>query len=170
MGVFGMLFLAVLAIIGNSGSTAINNITTQFNRLACPMPSQTGLWNASGVIQYSGATYNYPSVSNQTLTLTCTEVHTLDSFDYAYGSPTLSFAGFGFYIGDWISELLANKLSALGTLLYFFVTPANFDILGFTIADLTGIALMTVISLYAICYIFIGAMAYKIISPFSGVG
>lgn len=165
-----MLFLAVLAIVGNSGQTAISNITTQFDRLACPMPSQTGLWNNTGILMYEGATYNYPDVGNQTLTLTCTEVHTLDGFDYAYGSPTIPFAGFPFFLGDWLSELFANKLSAIGTLIYFFITPANFDIFGYTISDLSGIPLMFVIVIYAISYIGIGAMAYKIISPFSGVG
>ncbi len=97
-------------------------------------------------------------------------MHTLDSFDYAYGSPTIPFAGFPFFLGDWLSELFANKLSAIGTLIYFFITPANFDMFGYTISDLSGIPLMFVIVIYAISYIGIGAMAYKIISPFSGVG
>lgn len=165
-----MFVLAIISIIGNSAPTSLANIQDQFDRLSCPMPSQTGLWNSSGVIQYSGATYNYPSVSNQTLTLTCTEVHTLDGFDYAYGSPTIPFAGFPFFLGDWISELFANKVVAVFTLIVYVLSPANFNFLGYTIDDITGIALMFVISLYVFSYIAIGVMLYKIISPFAGVG
>lgn len=157
-----------MAIVGNSAPTSIALIQEQFDKFGCPMPSITGLWNASGVIQYSGATYNYPSVSNQTLTLTCTPVHTLDSFDYAYGSPTVAFAGTIFFISDWLSEVIVNKLGAFFTILFYILTPANFNVLGFTIADISGIALMLVIGIYALCYIAIGALLYKIISPFAG--
>jgi hypothetical protein len=134
------------------------------------MPEYTGLWNSSGILQRTGQTYNYPSVSNQTITLTCTSVHTANGFDYCYGCPTVSLAGVMFFIGDWISELVGNKLASLFTLLYFFITPANFNIQGFTISDLSGVALMLVIGAYGISYLLIGVLAYKIISPFTGVG
>lgn len=170
MGIFGMMFLAVLAIVSNSGATSISNISQQFDRLSCPMPSSSGLWNSTGTLMYTNGTYNYEAVNINVNTLTCSEVHTLDGFDYFYGSPTLPFAGFGFFIGDWISELIANKLSALFTIIFYILTPANFNILGYTIDDITGFGLMFVITLYAFCYISIGAMIYKIVSPFSGVG
>lgn len=170
MAVFSIILLAIISVVSNSGATATNNINDQFDRLSCPMPAISGLWNNTGTIELSGATYNYPSVSNQTLTLTCTEVHTLDGFDYAYGSPTVAFAGSMFFIGDWISELIVNKLGAFFTILFYILTPANFEVLGFTIADLSGFALMAVIGLYAIAYIFIGVFIYKTISPFAGVG
>lgn len=166
-----------MAIVSNSAPSSIAAIQTQFERFGCPMPSITGLWsqpesNGQGVnatnLQYSGATYNYPNVGNQTLTLTCTEVHTLDSFDYAYGSPTVAFAGTIFFISDWLSELIVNKLAAFFTILFYILTPANLNFLGFTIADLTGVALMAIIGLYILCYIAIGALLYKIISPFAG--
>ena len=168
MGIFAIIFLAVLAVISNTSATSIGNITTQFNRITCPLPSQTGLWNASGVIQFSGGTYNYPNVGNMTLTLTCTNIHTLDTIDYFYGSPTLAGAGAIFYVGDYVSEILANKVTAFFTIVFFILTPANFNILGFTIADLSGIPLMFLIALYAVLYVCIGAMLYKTLSPFSG--
>lgn len=168
LGLFGMLFLAMLAIISNTSSTSIGNIQSQLNRINCPSPEASGLWNNTGTITRTGQTYNYPSVSNQTLTLTCTNVHTANGFDYCYGCPTVSFAGMMFYMGDWVSEIVGNKGSAIGTLLFFFLTPANFNILGYTINDLIGVPLMVVIVAYAISYIFIGAMLYKILSPWSG--
>lgn len=169
LGLFGMLFLAMLAIISNTSSTSIGNIQSQLDRIGCPAPETSGLWNSSGTIQHSGYTYNYPNVGNKTLTLTCTNVHTLDDHDYCYGCGSLvSFAGGIFYVGDWISEVVGNKGSAVSTLLIFFLTPANFNILGYTINDLIGVPLMVVIVAYAISYIFIGAMLYKILSPWSG--
>lgn len=167
LGLFGMMFLALLSIIGNSGAQSAANITTQFNKISCPLPEASGLWNNTGTLTRTGQTYNYPNVSTQTLTLTCTAVHTADGFDYCYGCPTVSFAGMMFYVGDWLSELVGNKGSAILTLVYFFVTPANFDVMGYTISDLSGVALMSVILLYAISYIFIGAMGYKLLSPWS---
>lgn len=167
MGIFGLFVIAILAILGNSSATGVSNIEQQFARLSCPMPSQTGLWNQSGVIQYSGATYNYPNVSNQTLTLTCTEVHTTDGIDYLNGSPAVA-VGVFYYIGDYISEFFGNKVVALFTLISFILTPANFNFLGFTTDDLTGVPAMLVTSLYIYCYIAIGALLYKIITPFAG--
>lgn len=167
LGLFGMLFLAIVSIVGNSGAQSAANITNQFNKITCPLPEISGLWNNTGTITRTGQTYNYPSVSNQTLTLTCTSVHTADGFDYCYGCPTVAFAGSMFYAGDWFSEMVGNKGSAILTLIYFFLTPANFNVLGYTISNLTGIALMSVILIYAIAYIFIGAMGYKLLSPWS---
>lgn len=173
MGLFGLLFLIFLAVISNASPTAIANIQIQFNKIGCPLPSITGLWNNTGVITFNpqsgNPTYNYPDKDNQTLTLTCTLVHTINGFDYLCGAPFSTFCGELIYIADYTSELLANKGSAIVTIIFFILTPANFNILGFTLADLTGIALMTVIGIYAICYIFIGAMIYKLVNPFGGL-
>ena len=159
-----------MAIVGNSSATAIATINEQFDRLTCPMPAISGLWNNTGTIMYSGGTYNYANVSSPVLTLTCTEVHTIDGYDYFYGAPTIPFAGFPFFLGDWISEIFANKLSAFFTILTYILTPANFSAFGYTIADISGQALMLIIGVYAMCYIAIGALIYKIISPFAGAG
>jgi hypothetical protein len=169
IGIFGIMFLAVIAIISNTGATSISNIQHQFDRIACPLPSQSGLWNSSGTIVLTGATYNYPNVGNQTITLTCTGIHTTNGVDYLYGAPGVALGVF-FYIGDYVSEILANKVSAFFTIVYYILTPANFNVLGYTISDLAGIALMFVIAIYAICYIAVGAWLYKVLSPFAGAG
>lgn len=162
------MFIVILGIVSNTGATATDNIQQQFDRLSCPMPSQTGLWNSSGVIQYSGATYNYEDVSTPVLTLTCTPIHTTDGVDYLFGSPAVALGVF-FYIGDYISELFGNKLVAVFTLIAYILTPANFDILGYTLADITGVALIFIVSLYSFAYIAIGIFLYKTISPFAGL-
>lgn len=168
IGIFGVIFLSMIAIVSNYAPTNQSNIQSLFDRINCPLPSITGLWNNTGTIEYSGGTYNYPDVGTQVITLTCTQVHTLNGFDYAYGSPTIPFAGFPFFVGDFVSEILANKLTAFFELLGFLLTPASLNVLGYTIADLSGFPLMAVITMYIMCYIAIGAMLYKIISPFAG--
>lgn len=168
MGIFGLLFLIFLAVISNSSPTAISNIQTQFNKISCPLPPASGLWNNSGTFTFDNFAYNKRSVSNNTLTLTCSQVRTMHGVDYNYGQPTIAIGVF-FYASDYLSELLFNKGGAVATIIGFILTPANFTILGFTINDLTGLALMAVIGIYAVCYIFIGAMIYKMLSPFAGV-
>lgn len=161
----------MIAIISNYAPDNQATIQNLFDRINCPLPAITGTWNSSGTIMYDGGRYNYNGnlgPSGTVLTLTCTQIHTLDGFDYFYGSPTLPFAGFPFWIGDFISEIIANKLGAFFELMGFLLTPASLNVLGYSIADLSGFALMGVIALYIMCYIAIGALLYKIISPFAG--
>lgn len=162
------MFIVILGIVSNTGATATDNIQFQFDRLSCPMPVQTGLWNSSGIIMLTGGTYNYENVGSPVNTLTCTEVHTLDGVDYYYGQPAVAIGVF-YYIGDYISELFGNKVVAIFTLISYILTPANFDILGYTLADVTGIALLFIIGLYSFAYIAIGIFLYKTISPFAGL-
>lgn len=172
IGIFGIIFLAVIAIVSNYAPTNQATIQTLFDRINCPLPAITGTWNSSGTIMYDGGRYNYNGnlgPSNTDLTLTCTVVHTIDGFDYFYGSPTLPFAGFPFWLADFLSEF-GNKIVAFFELVAFVLSPASLNVLGFTIADLEGFPLMFVIGIYVMCYIAIGAMLYKILSPFAGAG
>lgn len=171
-----IIFLAIISIVSNSSATATANIDEQFDRLSCPMPAISGLWNNTGTITLTNATYNWENAGGGSgaqppATLTCTEVHTPQGIDYFYGASFVSPAviGWAYFLGDWISELVFNKVSAFLTILFYILTPANFNVLGFTIADLSGFALMAIIGLYAISYIIIGVFIYKTISPFTGL-
>jgi len=165
---FSVIFIVILGFISNQNPTALSNIQTQFNKLTCPMPSSAGLYNASGVITQGNGTYNYPNVNNETLTFTCTNVHTLNGVDYFNGEPVAP-VGVVYYIDDLLAELV-DKALAFFTLLSFYLAPINFTILGFTINDMSTMAQMAIIGVYGFCYIFIGIGIYKIVSPFSGAG
>lgn len=177
--IFGLLIIMVMAIVSNTGQTATANIQQLMDRLGCPMPEGNGLWNSSGTITHTNATYNWPNagggagaqpIGNLTNggTLTCTEVHTLDGVDYYFGQPAVAIGVF-FYVNDYISELFGNKVTAVFTMIAYVLAPINFDVFGFTIADLSGVALMLVIGLYVFSYIPIGILIYKAISPFTGL-
>ena len=159
----------IMAVVSNSGQTATANIQHQFNRLGCPMPEGSGLWNNSGVITRSNFTYNYEAVNQNVLTLTCTDVHTMDGIDYCFGCPSPPAVGILVFINDYLSELFGNKGGAIGTIIAYVLTPINFDVMGFTIADLSGLSLMFVIGLYIFAYLPIGIFIYKAIIPFAGV-
>lgn len=144
---FGMINVIFQEPIGVS-------LTGFRENLACPMPSITGLWNSSGTIVYLNATYNYPDVSNQTLTLTCSQVHTLNGFNYAYGSPTIPIAGVPFFLGDFISVAFEKLGSTLVLAFSWLVFPAFIDGLTFMI--------WINIPLFA----FLGFGIYRAVNPF----
>lgn len=166
LGSFSVVFIIIMGFVSNQNPTALAGIQDQLDRFSCPMPVQTGLWNNTGTLVYSNGTYNYANVDSQVLTLTCTEVHTLDGVNYYYGQPAVAIGVF-FYVGDYVSAIL-DKLLAVFTILGFYLAPINFEILGYTIEDLALLAQMAIISIYGFCYIMIGIMIYKIVSPFSG--
>lgn len=100
--VFPLVFLAISTLIF-SGNIDDSGIPAEMEKIGCPMPSSSGLWNSSGTIMYSNGTYNYEAVGVPVNTLTCSNVHTLDGYDYFYGAPTVPFAGFPLFLGDWLS-------------------------------------------------------------------
>ena len=167
--IFGFILIMIFAIVSNSGQTGTANIQSLMDRLGCPMPSSTGLWNSSNTLILNNFTYNYPHVNNQTLTFTCTDVHTADGIDYNYGQPLVAI-GVLYYANDYLSELFFNKASAVFTMIGYVLAPINFDVWGYTLDDLSGIAVMIVIALYIFAYIPIGILVYKAISPFTGMG
>jgi len=158
-------------MLSNTSPKAVNAIQQQFNRMTCPMPSISGLWNdtssnPSGTITYSRATYNYAGLNNNTLTLTCTKVHTANGQDYYYGCPTC--VGMFVFLGDFISEL-GDKVGAFFTLVAYILAPINLTVLGQTINNMNTIALGFVVTVYAFCYLSIGVFIYKAVSPFGGI-
>lgn len=186
IGLFAIIFLGILGIVANTGQTAVANITVALFKMNCPLPIFEGV--ASNVtLSSSTITYNVihgrdingnPTTDPQDMVGTyfdCQEnmnLPNLSTIIKEYGSvqafTAFPYGWFG-YVADLLTVLF-DKIQNTFVLLYFFLTPANFDIFGFTIADLSGIALMFVIMIYAICYLFIGILAWKMISPFAGLG
>lgn len=163
---FGIMLILIFGFITSQSPENVDFIQVQFNRLTCPMPASTGLWNSSGTLIFDNGTYNYPDVGTQTLTLTCTDVHTLDGVDYYFGQPTVAIGVF-FYITDLFSEMF-NKLAAFFTILGVYLSPINFTILDTQLGDLPTFAQAFIILLYLFAYTGIGIGIYKIISPFGG--
>lgn len=133
--------IILIVVFGFIFQSSVIEIAEKQERLGCPYPAISGLWNdtsvvPSGVFNYTGARFNYNGnfgPSNTTLTLTCTNIHTADGIDYYYGASFASPAvvGWAYFVGDWLSELFANKVPALVELVYLFITaPAQISGLG----------------------------------------
>lgn len=148
----------------------------------CPLP----IYDATATLGnpvYIGFTLNYTLTygtggNNATGTYFQCYVDPLSNPEYQvnlqnknYGETLFGFIPYGWlgYLADTLT-VLGQRITALFTLISFFISPTNFNILGYTIADISGIALMFVIAIYALCYISVGAWLYKTFSPFSGVG
>lgn len=127
-----ILPLIVMVVFAFVFQDTLAGISSAQARITCPWPSQSGLWNSSGTLMYANATYNYPNVNNQTLTLTCTEVHTPDDVDYYYGTGFDLF-GFGvgipmgafFYVGDLFSSFFDRVAAFFEMIVLFFVLPSE---------------------------------------------
>lgn len=144
--VLPIIFIVVMGFIFQQNTQQIQNLQ---DRLACPAPEASGLWNSSGTIMRTNGTYNYEAVGVQVLTLTCTEVHTLNGFDYFYGVPTVPFAGFPFFVGDWVSEQFGNKGGALIELIVLFVTAP---------AQISGLAWYVYVDIVLFAFIIFGGV------------
>lgn len=180
------MFLAVLGIVSNSSAESIDVIQGQMFIMNCPLPIYNGVATLDPIAPFNGFALNYTVTSNPDITTDFNGTKFECTYDplsapphlgantviYNYGATTF----FGTIPYGWLgylSDTLGNifgRLQAMFTLISFFVAPTNFNILGYSLTDLGGFALMFVIAIYAFCYIAIGAFLYKTLSPFSGVG
>ena len=167
--------LMVLAIVSNTSEDSINNIEDQMFLANCPLPIFDQVATANDIV---GFAVNYTvTFGNGTDTdgsfFECTAEDGLFGVSVTvkeYGATLFSAIPIGWlgYLADSITVLF-ERLYAVFTLITYFVTPANFNILGYGLADVDGIALMLIIGIYALCYIAVGVWIYKTVSPFSGV-
>lgn len=178
MALFGIFTLIVMGIVSNTSQTAITAVENQIFLINCPMP----LNGAIGTLdQIDGLTVNY------------TIVHDNDTSDYhitvficyidsitgnlsanteIYTSGTDWFSsttGTLFYLSAGITSLLGKVVSFL-TIFSFILTPANFEVLGYTLDDLSGISVMVVVGLYITAYVFIVVWLWVTFNPFKGSG
>lgn len=180
LAIFFILLLASIGFISNISPASQKNIQDQMYMQNCPMPIFQGVAGNVTFTSYFAFNYTqtYPTGSNnQTGTYFKCRLDFLSS-----NHPSLSIipkeyghTSFGFIPDGWLSfagdslSVLFLRLQAFFTLIAYYITPINFSILGYTISDLSTLAITFVISIYALSYITIGAWLYKILSPFSGV-
>jgi hypothetical protein len=181
-----MIVIAILGFMSNQNPTSQQHISAIFNRITCPLPIANGVDNdltAPGI----NMTYNVdidgnpagvngtgnPIVGTQYI---CTDDPIngnlqISSAIKEYGANCFSAFPCGFfgYLNDWFSGMF-DKLAAFFTLILQYLSPINFNILGFQLSDLNTTAQVAVLSFYAIEYIIIGISIYKIVSPYTHVG
>ena len=186
LGIFGIMFLVLLGIVSNTSEDSTTRIQRQMFLINCPEPSYDGQYNASNITIDGFTTLlgtndaNNPYLNNVTFgnlgtvfrchiaPLTPGLAAQINTSNKDYQATTLGFpSGWFSFAGDFIGALF-QRINQFFTLIGYFVLPTGFDIMGYGIGELSGYAIMFVVGIYALCYIFIGAMLYKIISPFAG--
>lgn len=143
----------------------------------CPMPIYSGTAGNVTFVSYFSFNYTvFTQAGNKTGTffqclLFFNQVNhpSLSLIQKEYGKTEFNVIPVGqlLYTGD-VFYIAFQRVQAFFELVSLFVTPIQFNILGFTINDIGGLAVMLVIAVYALCYIAIGGMIYKLISPFGG--
>lgn len=177
LAMFGIIFLILIGFVSNTGES-FNNIEDQMFLMNCPLPISNGIasFGSPAITGFSlNYTVSYTNATDGTGTFfECTASDGLFGASIStkgYGDTLFSAIPIGFlgYLQDSLTTLF-QRIQALFTLISYFVTPANFNILGYTLADIGAFGTFMVVAIYAFCYIVIGIMLYKVISPFSGVG
>ncbi len=179
----GIFIIIILGIVGNTGQSSILNIQDQLFLINCPDPIFEGVATnvtISGFAVFYTITHDRDINGNFTSNdqdkvgteFDCTVTNHLFGVSTStreYGATLFSVINYGWfgYVADWLSHTL-EKASSLFVLIAYFVTPSNFDIMGFTLDDLEGIALIIILGVYVFCYIPIAIFVYKAISPFVG--
>jgi hypothetical protein len=173
--------MLLFATISNSSSTGLEKIEIQILKLACPLPLNGAVAEnatASGTkISYDIA-YDTSSSDYHVTVFTCVDGNEgldlpsapqVNTIVYTTANNWFNIGlGYLFYISEVISNIV-QKILAVFTLMSYILTPINFNILGYTIEDIGGLALMFVIGVYIFCYIGIGVFLYKTILPTGGV-
>jgi hypothetical protein len=182
----GVVFLMLLGLVSNSSDASIVKIEDQMFLINCPLPIYDGVATlvsidgfalnytvvyGSGAVDGGGSAQNFNGTFFECqLDLLSTPHFNANTIIKEYGATTLfGTVPYGWlgYVADFFTSVF-QSLQAVFTLISFFVTPSGFNIAGFTIDDLSGQALLIVIMIYGFCYVTIGIMLYKVLSPFGG--
>ena len=164
MALFGIFMLMIMGIVSNTSQTAIEAVENQIWRINCPLPLN-GARPEPSSLDIQGLTLNYTILYDNSTDYHVTVFHCdndpitggLRANFEVYTATTSWFdttTGTLFYASATITQL-GQKVVAFLTLFSFILTPANFEILGYTIGDLTGAGLAVVVGIYIVAYVFI---------------
>ena len=162
LALFGIVMLFIMALVSNSSYESISNIEDQIWLLNCPFPIVDKIATLQSIdgfnLNYTTSTFgngtNYEGTYFQ-----CRIVDgqfNANTQIKEYGATLFSVIPYGYfgYLLDYAGTI-ASKVYAVATLISFFITPANFNVLGFGLDDLSGSALAILIGIYALAYAFI---------------
>lgn len=172
LALFGILMLMIMALISNSSEGSMERVENEIYLMNCPLPLNGARPNPTS-LDIEGLTVTYDTLyDNSTDYHVTVFICRIDPItgektvsDEVYTATTNWFdttTGTLFYASSVISSLGEKAVHFL-TLLSFIITPANFEIMGYTLDDLSGIALGVVIGLYVISYVFIAIWIFTMV-------
>lgn len=161
-----VIAIFILGVVSNASVPSLVRIQYQFDRLTCPFPTHNGQDQlifdgelAFGVnITHSSAPDNGTKYTCEFDPLSGENGATTFYADYKnYDETCFSVIPCGWftYALDFLT-MIADKFGAFFSLLVYFLTPVNFEIMGYDINDVTGLGLAFLIGTYVFFYIGIG--------------
>lgn len=162
--IVGIITLLVMGIISNSGSLSADNIENQLFLMNCPMPTHNVLPTITSIEGFTVVytlDYNITAHHDKVVVFECyidtitnqTGVNTVvyDPDDGFFSTFDNAYAWVG-YIFSSINAL-GQKMYALGVLLSYYLLPLNFEFLGFTLDEISPIALLIIITIYLMAWL-----------------
>lgn len=177
MAIIAMFILVMMGIVSNTNETAFTAVENQIFLMNCPYPINGGIANNTNI---EGLTVTYDLIRDNStedyhLTLFNCEVTDPDIPLYGASTTVLTTSNDWFNVGQSYLAYAMNYIFAFSaqiqgalTLFSFILTPANFEILGYTLDDLSGIAFAVVVMLYLFSYSMIVAWLYVTFNPLKG--
>ena len=161
---WGLLIIAIMAVISNTGTTSQSNVSHQIFVMTCHLPVQNAIdhlyFDSQGnFIGYEN--FTYPNNGNGFGTYyECTSAgsqvnspNELITVIKGYNQTVVNFpSGWFVYLSDTMT-VLSGKASAVVNIILFILTPINLHVLGYGITDIGGVGLMFVIGLYTFAYV-----------------
>jgi hypothetical protein len=185
MALFGILILLIMGIVSNASEDSFTRVEDQIFLMNCPFPLYEGV---AENLNIDGLTLNYTIAHNRDINGNTTTVDSdkvggsfechlngvglkASSFStHQYAITTFGFNwGYVGYLADSLTTTIL-KIQAFLTMFSFILTPANFGVLGYGLSDLSGEALMVVVGVYLIAYVFIASWLFLTFNPFKGSG
>ena len=172
MALFGIFTLFIMGIVSNASQTSIANVENQIFLMNCPLPLNGAIGTLDTI---NGLTVNYTitydnDTSDYNITVficsidEITGAFTVNTEIYTSGTDWFSSTtGTLFYASATITAMI-GKVVAFLTLISFVLTPANFNVLGYGLGDLSGSALAVVVGIYLVSYVFIGIWVFTTVA------
>lgn len=115
----GLIIIPAIVMVALGATVSLDNPTVEENitTIQCPDPN------------YTDKIYNRVSAANSTNTLSCTNVATVEGWDYEAGSPVFSQAGYVLFLADDLSRQI-EKMSATSDTISEIAAPSNFTVIG----------------------------------------
>lgn len=161
---WGIVIIAIMAIISNTGTTSQANISHQIFVMTCHLPVQNAIdhlyfdshGNFVGYENFTypangngfGSYYECTTAGNQV-----TSPNELIVVAKGYNQTVTAFPSGWFVFGADTITVLGGKVGAVINLILFMLTPINLNVLGHGITEIGGVGLMFVIALYTFAYV-----------------
>lgn len=178
LAITGMLILMIMGIVSNTNPTAFTAVENQIFLMNCPYPINGGIaenTNIDGLIVTYDLVRDADNSTTYHLTIFSCSIIDPDIPTYNAGTTVYETNNNWFDVGTSYLAYIMNYIFAFTsqiqgalTLFSFILTPANFEILGYTLDDLSGVAVMVVVGLYLFSYSMIVSWLYVTFNPFKG--